>query len=457
MTLYSREYDFIYFYITLFKALDPRVAFLLEHAETLVDAGLLSIDDVARYSNTVSADIVAHCCSEIYSVSFAASLLTNTNITTSRAASILNSSKITADKAAAILSSISSSTAASILANSSLSADKTQSILYSMTLSSKLIDILTSGASNWTVSSSTTISGVNRYYSLTVNSGVTLSIDGQPGVLIVKNLYCYGTIAKIATGGAGGSGGATGAGNGGNGGGGLIIFADSLTNSGVINADGAAGGNGSTVTTNANGASGGSGFFYRVGSDSFGVGGGGGSSASNAYGGAGGINGGGGGGAALGVGGAGDGSSYREYSDFVPLVETIRKAAIDWVIRNVYGKSPTATVGFISAYGSGGGGGGAYDGACAGGGGGGGGGVVVIVCVSANNTGTVRANGGNGGNAGNEGSYDGGGGGGGGGIVYVLAKSIANVGTVTATGGSGGTGDYPGFAGSAGVARIALI
>jgi hypothetical protein len=413
MTLYSREYDFIYFYITLFKALDPRVAFLLEHAETLVAAGLLSIDDVAKYINNVTV--------------------------------------ITAEKAATILSSMSSSTASSILANPNLSADKTQSILYSMAFSSKLVDILTSGASNWTVTSNTTISGVNRYYSLTVNSGVTLSIGGQPGILIVKNLYCYGTIAKTATGGAGGSA-SSGAGPGGTGGGGLIIFTDYLINSGVISADGNAGGAGGNAPVLASGGAGGSGYYCTVLGDSFGTGGNGGGSG----GGAGGINGGGGGGHSSAPGGSGDGSSYGSY-DFISLAETIRKATIDWVIKNVYGKNPTNTVNFINAYGSGGGGGGIYSGTCGGGGGGGGGGEVIVMCTSANNLGTIRANGGNGGNGGNAGSYDAGGGGGGGGIVYVLCKYIQNTGTLVALGGSGGIGDYNGSAGSAGVTRIVSI
>jgi hypothetical protein len=479
MTLYSREYDFIYFYITLFKALDPRVAFLLEHAETLVDAGLLSIDDVVKYSNTVSADIVAHCCSEIYSVSFATSLLTNTNITTSRAASILDSTKFNADKAAMIIDSMSLTTAVailndanlsaskaasilsssyistskvySILSNAGLSADKTQSILFNMPIGSRFIDIVTTGASSLMVSSNTSISGTNRYYVLTVSSGVTLTLDGQPNIIIAKTVNNYGTMDKTVTGASGGAS-VGGSGAGGQGGGGIIIFCDTFNNTGTIRANGGAGGNATGANTIANGYSGGSGAFYRVGSDSAGTGGRGGGN-----GGYGGINGGGGGSSG---GGSGDGSSITTFSTYSDLADDIKKSVADWFVRNVLGKSPSTSKPFPSIIGSGGGSGSCvYDPSVpyynSGGGGGGGGGHIIVICLTANNTGSLVSIGGNGGNGYSAGA---GGGGGGGGLIYLLSKTILYSGTLTSSGGSGGTGSGGGgSSGGGGTARAVAI
>jgi hypothetical protein len=486
MTLYSREYDFIYFYITLFKALDPRVAFLLEYAETLVDASLLSIDDVAKYSNTVSADTVAHCCSENYSVSFAISLLTNANITTSRAAAILNSTRFDADKAAKIIDSMSLTTAVailnnanlsaskaasilsnpyvsvskvySILANAGLSADKTQSILFNMPIGSRFIDIVTTGASNVTYTSNTSISGTNRYNILSIASGVTLSLGGQPNVIIAKTIINYGTMDKTVTGASGGAS-VGGSGAGGQGGGGIIIFCDTFNNIGTIRANG---GNGSNATgANAYGAgnAGGSGAFYRVGSDSAGTGGRGGGIA----GGSGGINGGGGGGVTTWAlsGGTGDGSSITTFSSYSDLADDIKQAVADWFIRNVLGKSPTTSKPFPNIRGSGGGSGccdydyiiGTYN---SGGGGGGGGGHILVICLTANNTGSFVSTGGNGGNG--YGTQGAGGGGGAGGLIYLLYKTIMNIGALTSSGGSGGTGSGgSGNAGGAGTVRVAMI
>jgi hypothetical protein len=384
--------------------------------ESLYNAGVLSIDDIAKYVNSVgSAYMWAHMFYEHFTSGFVYSIISNANI----------------------------------------SGNRVQSILYNIPFSSKLIDIITYGASDLSVTSNTTISGVNRYGTLTVNSGVTLTVGGQPGVLIVKSLNNSGTIAKSPTGGAGGSAGASGAGVGGQGGGGLIIFVDTLVNSGVISADGANGGNGSTIASSGYGGGGGSGLFVRIGADAVGVGGQGGGTPSYP-GGAGGYNGGGGGSYAY-IGGAGDGCSYTSYNIINSLLDDICKAVIDWFISNVLGKSLTTSKSLPNIYGSGGGGGAAYDGSCAAGGGGGGGGEIIALVLTLNNTGTVRANGGNGGNGGNEGSYDAGGGGGGGGIVYVLYKSYANLGTLQANGGGGGGGDFSGSSGSAGTAKAIQI
>jgi len=480
MTLYSREYDFIYFYITLFKALDPRVAFLLEHAETLVDAGLLTVDDVAKYSNTVSADVVAHCCSEIYSASFAASLLTNTNITTSRAAAILNSARFNVDKAAMVIDSMSLTSAAtilndsnlavskavsilsssyisaskvySILSNAGLSADRIQNILFNMPIGSRFIDIVTNEASSVTITSNTSISGANRYYMLSVASGVTLSLDGQPNVIIAKMIVNNGTMDKTVTGASGG-GGVCASGGGGQGGGGVIIFCDTFTNIGTIRANGGNGSFGRYPSCSSNGNAGGAGVFYRVGSDSAGTGGGGGTSG----GGSGGINGGGGGGAyGYAAGGSGDGSTITTFSTYSDLADDIKKAVADWFIRNVLGKSPSTSKPFPDLKGSGGGSGAATYGPTyyfTGGGGGGGGGHIIVICLTASNIGSITSTGGNGG-AGSDSNQNAGGGGGGGGIVYLLYKTALNIGTLTSSGGSGTQG---GGNGSGGTAKASAI
>jgi hypothetical protein len=440
-------------YIALFKAKDSRAARLFEFAELLYNAGKLTADDVAGFINDVlcfSSEWIAKLATDFesfFSTPFVASVLNSAAITTSNAVSIFDNANLSAARAY------------SILAHANLLADKTQSILYNMTFVTKLVDILTYGAGDLTVSANTSISGVNRYGTLTVNSGVTLTITGQPSALIVKTLNNSGTIAKSATGGAGGTAGVSGAGPGGAGGGGLVIFADSFGNSGVISADGAAGAAGATVAASAAGGAGGSGVFFTVGADAAGSGGNGGNYSGTSYN-PGGVNGAGGGGVGSSTykGGAGDGSSYTGFADYASLATRIRQSVIDWVIVNVFVKSPTSTQAIPNAYGSGGGGGGALDTSCAGGGGGGGGGEVLALCVSLNNTGTVRANAGNGGNGGTEGSYDACGGGGGGGIVYALYKTLVASGTLSAAYGThGATADYHGTNGTAGTATAQAV
>jgi hypothetical protein len=396
--------------------------------ETLVNEGRLTVDQVASYVQNVETASFWAAIFNTWSNAFATSVLNSPNITAARAKDIL--------------------------ADPNLTANKTQSILYNIPFGSKLVDILTYGASDLNVTANTTITGVNRYATLTVASGVTLTADEQPATLIAKTINNNGTIAKTATGAAGGSAG-SGGGPGGKGGGGLIIFTDNLNNSGTINADGAGGGNGSTTTTFADGTGGSSGAFIRVGTDAAGTGGDGGEGGAGA--GIGRVNGAGGGAARTYLGGLGGTSTYTTYTDYPTLAEDIRKATIDWVIVNVYAKTPTTTKSYPNPYGSGGGGGAVEDtsGCC--GGGGGGGGEIIALCISLNNTGTIRANGGNGGNGGTEDARDSSGGGGGGGIVYILYKSLTATGTLTASGGTYGSGDHLGTAGTAGTAKAVAI
>lgn len=220
--------------------------------------------------------------------------------------------------------------------------------------------------------------------SLTINSGVTLNCSGY-------RVFCQGTV----------------------------------TNSGTMAANGAAG--------NANGTAGGS---SGSGVNAGGRGGGGGATGNGASASVSGYVTVGGAGANAGVGGTGTAGSGA--SGLAPS---------QWY------KMPTyALMGAINAFaamqgisGGGGGGGGGGDGSNAGGGGGGGGGLVIIFAWSVVNSGTISAIGGTGGTpaAGNTG----GGGGGGGGAIVVYSLSAWTPGTTAVTGGSGGNAHGAGSAG----------
>jgi hypothetical protein len=125
---------------------------------------------------------------ENLSVSKAAMIINHENFSISKAVAIISHENLSVSKAATIINheNLSVSKAYNIITHGDLSADRTQEILYNIPFGTKLVDILTYGAGNLTVSSNTTISGVNRYNTLTVNSGITLTINGQPGALIVK-------------------------------------------------------------------------------------------------------------------------------------------------------------------------------------------------------------------------------------------------------------------------------
>lgn len=329
--------------------------------------------------------------------------------------------------------------------------DFLQSVMYAIPFASKLVDILTDGAGDLTVAGDTDIAGVNRYETLTVNGGITLTLTDQPSALIVDTIANSGNIVKKLSGGASGTRGAAGTGEGGQGAGGFVVFADVLGSSGIISADGEAGENGTTTVGDGNGGDGGAGEFHRIGADVPGTGGNG---AYNSILPAGDINGAGGGAWSIREGGDGGGSVLTTPVSYAALAVKVRQYAIDWVIVNVFGKAPTITVS-IDVYGSGGGGGMAANtnGAC--GGGGGGGGEVLALCLTFNNTGTIRANAGVGGNGGTEDTRDNEGGGGGGGLVYILYVALTNAGTLQANGAAAGAGDSfdtPATAGGNGVA-----
>jgi len=331
-------------------------------------------------------------------------------------------------------------------------ADTMQDILYDCSWKT-VLEIILHDADDLTVSTDLTLTGINRYNNVTVDSGITLTMGGQPSVLICNKLLNDGTISKTATGGDGGAP-FVAPGAGGKGGGGLIIICKTLDNNSTIQANGENGEAGSTTTDTGGGSAGADGRLERIGTDTAGSGGKGGGS----YGGAGNLGGGGGGDVgSLGEGGAGGSVTYVDNDNAAKLVEKIKKAAADWWLQNVVGKTPSSVADFPDIYGAGGGGGGDYDGRDDNGGGGGSGGEIIILCSELDNTGTIEANGGTGGNGGTEGDEDAGGGGGGGGIVYALYETLTNEGTLRALGGAGGTGDHNGNAGTDGTARAIAI
>jgi len=343
---------------------------------------------------------------------------------------------------------LSSAEAIDIFSNPNLPADVIQAILQHEIVSlHKLIKIITYDASDLTVSSDTTLSGVNRYKGLGVSA--TLTVDGQPGVLICDYLKSNGTISKTKTGGAGGWSPTDG--DGGDGGGGLIIITNALKNSGLIDASGGNGGDG-TDGDAADGGNGGDGLIVKIFSDKEGSGGNGGGTGEGP--GSGHFGGGGGQGSSS---DGGDGGSAASVLKSTPeeLYKLIKYALIDWYIENILGKELSSATTFPDIKGAGGGGGGKYAYGAGGGGGGSGGEIIILVGESFDNTGTIRANGGNGGNGGNLGDWDGGGGGGGGGVIYIFTKKVISQGTIQALGGAkGSSGDYLGEDGSDGTVSL---
>ncbi|MEM2294608.1 MAG: hypothetical protein QXX41_15185 [Nitrososphaerota archaeon] len=380
------------------------------------------------------------------------------NITVGKVATILNDPGIATSKVAEIFNNpkIAASRIHSILSNVSITANRVQAILYQMAdlgYVGKLNDIITTTAPDVSFTANTTVTGIVRYRNVSIASGVTLTVDGQPGVIIAYNLTNNGTITKTATGGAGGAPGG-GVGRGGAGGGGLIIVANEV-HYGTYNANGANGENGTTTNVSTGGSAGGGGAMIRVGTNAPGNGGKGGSFAPETEG-RGGAPGAGGGGGATQCGGAGGAVTLTTINSYSTIFAEVLKQAADWYAVNVLGKTPTTTKSFYNVYGAGGGGGGDADTYSDGGGGGGSGGQI-IVSVNVINGGTFNANGGKGGNGGTEGASDSGGGGGGGGIVYVLYKTLVASPTLNASGGAGGTGDYNGSAGTAGTALAIAV
>jgi len=439
--------SWLYWYTKYKQYRDPR---------RVVGSAIARIDpaaaDVYKLSNlAVSADDIAKYVS--YTVQ-------NNIMTADDWAAILDVTQVSPSFALSVLSSpyLLPDIVADIIKSPQLSADKTQAVLYAMPFSELLVYILTRGAASVTLGANATFRSVNRFYTLDLG-GYTYIADGQPHVIIAKqiNIPPASKLVKTPTGGAGG--GATNPLAGGGGGGGLIIMCSRLDNAGEISANG---GDGKSVTSYTgavrNGYGGGGGVFALVGTDTVGNGGGG---SFFPYGGVGNRNGGGGGAGIYSstyfYGGAGGDSSIISYSSYAELAEAVKRAAVDWVLVNVFRKRPTTVTQFPNVYGSGGGEGAyATDGAN-GGGGGGGGGEVIILTVDFSNRGFIRADGGGGG--GTAGVSATGGGGGGGGVVYVLYKTMTSLGTLSAQGGPGGIGSigWNGQPGSPGTAKAVAV
>jgi len=477
-------------YIARFKALDPRVARLFGYVETLVDAGVLSVDDVAKYANDVlSASATVRFCNNVFSIGFsvlifasaymsaskAAAILNDVNIPVSKAVAILNDVNMPVSKVAAILSDVNMSAskaaailsdvdipvskavailndanmqvskaaaildnlanlavskAHSILADVNLPANRTQSILYSMVdqgFYDNLLNIITFNASDASYTANTTLStGVNMYRNLNIASDVTLTLEAEPGVVIAYSITNSGTIASGWVKGAGGAG-VCGSGNGGGGRGAVIILASNVS-VGTVVSNSEDGAKATDSTCNAAGSPGSAGNFWLISGDYVPYGGDGGY-----YGGAGNPNGGGGGAR----GGAGGSANVLTFTDAQSLLNNLFKSVCDWWLVNVTNKTPSSTLSMPSLGGSGGGGGGAYNlgGMFYSGGGGGGGGGQIIIYGTSVTAGSVQAKGGSGGSHfGVITSY---GGGGGGGIIYVFYKSLSGTFTYDVSGGTG--------------------
>jgi len=399
---------------------------------------------------------------EAMTASEAAAVVNSDNLETANAAAIFNHSNLSISKASDILdnSNLWASKASSVVAHANFGADRSQTVMRGMSSLARVVDIITSGAPDTTYSSNDTITDINRFGTLTIESGVTLNVDSQPGVIIASSLINNGTVHKTYTGTSGGAT-ASSTGDGGDGGGGLVILSKSLDNNSIIEANGEKGENGSSTGSNGSGSNAdGDSTIIRIGSDTVGDGGDGGKKFESNLGSVGYFGAGGGGYGATYKGGNGGGISYVTYNTAADLYDEQRKATIDWWLVSVVGKSLTVTESFVDAQGAGGGGGADYNRRSdCGGGGAGGGSIVLLTDVFDNNGGTIQANGGNGGIRGNEQAYDAGGGGGGGGILYGLYRTtLTSEGTISVSGGTGASSDENcetnGIAGTAGVATI---
>jgi len=411
-------------------------------------------DELAAVINGMSAADGASAL-EAMEISDAAAVVNSSNLSVANAAAIFDNTNISVFTVSDILdnSNLWASKAASVLGHANLDANRSQTVLYGMSSFAKIIDIITSGASDATFAANGSITGINRYATLTINSGITLTVNGQPGVIITSSLLNAGTIDKSKSGGMGGVGNC---GTGGAGGGGIVVISKYFNNGSVIRADGGSGGNGCWVggSSRIPGGTGGGGMFFRIDSDIVGDGGDGSGTGKGLgfFGGGGGDDGSTSSGNPIYPGGNGGSVSYPVTLDTEENLYTEqRKAVVDWWLVNVVVKLPMALKSFADAKGAGGGGGGSGSHG-AGGGGAGGGSILILSDIFDNSNGTISADGGRGGNS-VANSFCGGGGGGG--IVYGLFRTLlVSDGAVSVEGGLGGDYDHDGQPGTAGTATI---
>jgi len=374
-------------------------------------------------------------CNEKYTDPQKAAAFDNAIMSTARIAAIFNEAGFSVANKALVFNEagLTAASANAICDHANLTSDNEQAILYQMITDhafSKLIDIITDGQSDVTISANTQIEDTTIYKDVTVDSGYTLTLhtasDSKSGILIARTITNNGTITRTPQGRATPTWGGT-------------------PSAGII---------------------------YRVGTDVVGTGGAGGTGAQ--------YNGGGGGkSGAAGGGDVGNGGDITYTTQTAAEIHDILyQATINYFIVSIQGKSsPTATVSFPDIYGTAGGSGAGNCGGKHGGGGliivaktltnsnliyadgeaqigcwagqgGNSGGEIIIAVNDYNNTGgTIRANG----SDGSTGCYiSGGGGGGGGGVEYILYKIQNGAGTLTVAGASGGAGNNGGTAGAAG-------
>ena len=450
------------------------------YAEFLARSGVVTWDDVAGFidygvANLNNADFWARLFNNYttewttYGIS---KIFNSTNIDPANAGKILSSSELSVDRAALILAdttfdltritdilyTMDGSRIVSIFSSSNISGDRVQSIMYKFVdrgMYDKVIDILTATATSDTITAASSYSGVVFRRSISISSGVTVSITDGPGVIVADTIENNGTIVSDWVMGAGGAAGASGAGAGGDGRGGIIILANTLK-TGTISADGGDGGDGSTVADSGAGGDGGAGAFWIISGmpDHTTIRGGNGGGFDVSVTGAGNFNGGGGGGGYFYAGGDSAIASVYTFYSATTLIRTMFKAVIDYWIQNVLGKALTTAKTIPNLGGSGGGGGAADDTYAASGGGGGGGGQIIVYATTIY-SGTITARGGNGGAAGAEGAYDSSGGGGAGGIIYIFYRNKAGTITTDVTYGvtPAAGADYVGTAATMGYAK----
>jgi len=390
--------------------------------------GAVAVTSILISEGADEAAIIVNC--PDLSVANAAAIFNNPNITIVNASNIFTNSNLQTPKAAAIAE------------HPNLEGDRTQSILAGMHSVLKIVDIVTTNATNKTFYSDSSISGTNRYNNLTIDEGVVLTVTGQPGIIIANSIINNGTIDKSYSGGGGGHNRSSGAGRGGDGGGGLIIFTGSLNNNSIIQANSGDGTGHGSCSVRHNGFGGGGGVINRIGAYNVGDGGDSGYEDNYyaappfrgiGYFGAGGVGTGSSGGY---YGGNGGNVSYVDYNSVEDLFYVQKEMVAEWYIVNVAGKTVTTVVS-LNSYGAGGG-----SGYCGGGGiihsgGGGGGGHIIVTANSFDNSDSIiRANGGNGGGYRNCAMV---GGGGGGGMIYGLYNTLIDGGALTAEGGLGGS------------------
>jgi hypothetical protein len=318
------------------------------------------------------------------------------------------------------------------------------------------------GGNNWTISSSTTVSGNHTNVGVfTINSGIIATVDATCHYFNVDatSVSIAGTINGNGAGGSGGTGGAAGSSYGSCSNSSDVYYSGGGSSAGG-NATGTGAGQAGTNGGNAYGYSRKCGGLFCSGNKDGEFGGGGGS----------------GGGSGGGYGGAGGAGSYGAYGGYFGGGRDGRGTFGSGNSGgSTHGNSTDQSITWGAGGGGAGGGGGSIYSGTAGGSGGAGGGAVKIVSSGALTvSGTISCNGTNGGNGGNgstnssgdwdcsgisycdycgvcseatyftEGGAGGGAGGGSGGGIIIQGCGTVNVtGTLTATGGTGGAAGSP--------------